>query len=264
MLNKVPAVTLIFWVIKVMGTTVGETAADYLNDTLGLGLNKTSIVVGLALSVALVFQFRARRYIPAIYWLVVVLISIAGTLMTDNLVDGHGVSLTVTTTGFSLALIATFIGWYASERSLSIHTIVTTRREAWYWLTILFTFALGTSAGDLISEKLNLGYWKSGLMFAALIGLVALAHYVFHMGEVLSFWLAYILTRPLGASLGDFLLQKPADGGLGLGTGITTFTFLAIIIGLVAYLTVTGADLETADDGTTRVHGEEAMLLLED
>jgi len=248
MLNKVPALTIFFWVIKVMGTTVGETAADYLNDTLGLGLNNTSLVVGVALIGALAFQFRSRRYIPAIYWLCVVLISIAGTLMTDNLVDGHGVSLVVTTAGFTTALALTFLGWYLSERSLSIHTIVTSKREAWYWLTILFTFALGTSAGDLVSEKLSLGYWKSGLMFAALIGLVAVAYFVFKASEILAFWIAYILTRPLGASLGDYLLQKPKDGGLGLGTGVTTFAFLAVIISLVTYLTVTHRDLTVSDE----------------
>ncbi len=163
-------------------------------------MNRTSIVVGFAVVVALAFQFRARRYIPAIYWLVVVLISVAGTLMTDNLVDGHGVSLNVTTIGFSIALALTFIGWYSSERSLSIHTIVTSRREAWYWLVVLFTFALGTSAGDLVSEKLAIGYWKIGLIFVGLIGLVALAHFALGLGlgEIISFWLAYILTRPLG------------------------------------------------------------------
>ncbi|MEY2398782.1 MAG: hypothetical protein QOJ00_1956 [Actinomycetota bacterium] len=248
MLNKVPAITLYFWIIKVLGTTVGETAADYLNETRGLGLNKTSVVVGIALVVALFFQFRTRRYIPAIYWLVVVLISIAGTLMTDNLVDGHGVSLNITTAGFAIALTLTFIGWYRSEHSLSIHTIVTSRREAWYWLTILFTFALGTSAGDLLSERLNIGYWRSGLLFAAAIGLVVIARMVFKMGEVLSFWIAYILTRPLGASLGDYLLQKPKHGGLGLGTGLTTFSFLAVIVALVTYLTISRTDLEPAAD----------------
>ncbi len=247
MLNKVPTITVYFWVIKVMGTTVGETAADYLNDTLGLGLNKTSIVVGLAVAAALVFQFRARQYVPAVYWLVVVLISVAGTLMTDNLVDGHGVSLNVTTIGFTIALGLTFIGWYLSERSLSIHTIVTTRREAWYWLTVLFTFALGTSAGDLVSEKLDIGYWKTGLIFLGLIGLVALAHFAFGMGEILSFWLAYILTRPLGASLGDYLLQPPSGGGLGLGTGVTTFAFLAVIVAAVTYLTLSRVDVQEVD-----------------
>ena len=246
MLNKVPAITAYFWIIKVLGTTVGETAADYLNDTLGLGLNKTSLVVGFALAVALFAQFRTRRYIPAAYWFVVVLVSIAGTLMTDNLVDGHGVSLIITTIGFTICLVATFVGWYASEHSLSIHTIVTRRREAWYWATILFTFALGTSAGDLLSEKINIGYWKSGLLFVAMIGCVVVARKAFKVGEVLTFWAAYILTRPLGASLGDYLLQKPKDGGLGLGTGLTTFVFLAVIIALVTYLTLTRTDLETA------------------
>ncbi len=250
MLNKVPAITAYFWIIKILGTTVGETAADYLNDTLGLGLNKTSVVVGMALVVALAFQFRARKYIPALYWLVVVLISVAGTLMTDNLVDGHGVSLNVTTIGFSIALAATFIGWYLSERTLSIHTIVTSKREAWYWLTVLFTFALGTSAGDLVSEKLDIGYWKTGLIFVALIGLVALAHFVFGLGEVVSFWAAYILTRPLGASLGDYLLQPHSAGGLNLGTGLTTFTFLAVIVGAVIYLTISRADLQVAEEST--------------
>ncbi len=246
--NKVPTITVFFWLIKVLGTTVGETAADYLNDTLGLGLNNTSIVVGVALVGALVFQFRARKYVPTLYWLCVVLISIAGTLITDNLVDGHGVSLNVTTAGFSIALALSFLGWYRSEHTLSIHTILTPRREAWYWLTILCTFALGTSAGDLVSERMNLGYWKSGLMFLALIAAVAAARFFFKAGEVLTFWLAYILTRPLGASVGDYLLQKPKDGGLGLGTAVTTFSFLAVIIGLVTYLTVTQLDLESATD----------------
>ena len=250
MLNKVPALTIFFWLIKVMGTTVGETAADYLNENLGFGLNKTSLVVGAALAVALAVQFKVRRYIPGVYWTVVVLISIAGTLLTDNLVDGHGVSLNITTIGFSICLALTFIGWYLSERSLSIHTIVTTRREAWYWLTVLFTFALGTSAGDLVSEKLDIGYWKTGLIFVGLIGLVALAHFVFGLGEIISFWMAYILTRPLGASLGDYLLQPHSAGGLGLGTGVTTFAFLAVIIGAVIYLTISRADLQVAEEST--------------
>lgn len=246
MANKVPEVTLFFWIIKVLGTTVGETAADYLNDTLGFGLNKTSVVVGLALVVALFFQMRSKRYVPALYWTVVVLISIAGTLMTDNLVDGHGVSLNATTIGFSIALAATFIGWYLSERSLSIHTIVTSKREGWYWLTILFTFALGTSAGDLVSEKFAIGYWKSGLIFLALIAAVAFARFTLKAGEVVTFWFAYVLTRPLGASLGDYLLQPHRHGGLALGTSATTFTFLAVIVALVAYLTISRIDVGSA------------------
>ena len=153
MLNKVPEVTLYFWVIKVLCTTVGETAADFLNDNLGLGLTTTTFVMSAVLAVALVFQFRLRRYVPGVYWLAVVLISIVGTLITDNLTDNFGISLVTTTIVFSAVLAATFAVWWASERTLSIHTIVTTRREAFYWLAVLFTFALGTAAGDLVAER---------------------------------------------------------------------------------------------------------------
>jgi uncharacterized membrane-anchored protein len=247
MLSKVPEVTVYFWLIKVLGTTVGETAADFLNDTLGFGLTNTTLVVGALLVIALVFQFRARRYIPALYWLVVVLISVAGTLITDNLTDALGVPLALTTAVFAVALAITFAVWYSSEQTLSIHSITTTRREAWYWLAILFTFALGTAAGDLVAESFSLGYWVSALIFAGVIALVAVAHYVFHLGAVLSFWTAYILTRPLGASIGDYLSQAPADGGLGLGTTGTSALFLVAILALVSFLTVTKKDLLPAD-----------------
>ncbi len=198
MLNKVPEITLFFWIIKVLCTTVGETAADFLNDNLGLGLTKTTFIVGALLIVTLFFQFKARRYVPGIYWLTVVLISVVGTLITDNLVDNFGVALRTTTILFSIALLATFAAWYRSEGTLSVHTIVTTKREAFYWLAILFTFALGTAAGDYVAEALNLGYLKSLVLFSAAIAVVAIAHYRFQMNAVLSFWLAYILTRPLG------------------------------------------------------------------
>ncbi len=252
MLNKVPEVILIFWVIKVLATTVGETAADFLNDNVGLGLTGTSLVMSAVLAVVLVVQFSARRYLPAVYWLAVVLLSIVGTLITDNLTDNFGVALTVTTALFSLALAATFMGWYAKEGTLSIHTIVTTRREAFYWLAILFTFALGTAAGDLVAESLNLGYAVSTVIFAGLIGLITLARYGFGVNAVLTFWLAYILTRPLGASIGDLLSQPKGDGGLGLGTTLTSALFLVTIIGLVGYLTVTHKD-ETHEDAVALV-----------
>jgi uncharacterized membrane-anchored protein len=239
MLNKVPEVTLYFWIIKIMATTVGETAADYLNDTLGFGLTKTSYAMGALLIVALAFQLRTRRYVPPVYWLVVVFISVVGTLITDNLTDAAGVPLETSTAVFAVALALTFAGWYASERTLSIHTIVTTRREAWYWLTILFTFALGTAAGDLVSERYSLGYGVSTAIFAGLIALVTIAHYRLRLNAVLAFWLAYILTRPLGASIGDGLSQSKADGGLGLGTTGTTLS-------LVAYLTITRRDATEA------------------
>ena len=178
MLNKVPEVTLFFWIIKIMCTTVGETAADYLNVNLGFGLTNTTYFTGALLAVLLVAQFRLRRYVPAVYWAVVVVISVFGTLITDNMTDAYDVPLTLSTPVFAAILAAVFGAWYAFERTLSIHTIVTTRREAFYWLAILFTFALGTAAGDLSAEQLNLGYAVSILIFGAMIAAVAFAHYV--------------------------------------------------------------------------------------
>lgn len=242
MLNKVPEVTIYFWIIKILATTVGETAADYLGVNLGLGLTTTTVVMSALLAVALVFQFRARRYIPGIYWLSVVLISVVGTLVTDNLTDRFGVSLKVSTPLFALGLIATLGAWYRSERTLSIHSITTTKREAFYWLAILFTFSLGTAAGDLIAETFALGYLRSALLFAGLIALVGVIYFKFHVNEIAAFWVAYILTRPLGASLGDFLSQPHKNGGLGLGTTGTSFIFLAAILGVVAFLATTHRD----------------------
>ena len=180
MLNKVPEVTLYFWVIKILCTTVGETASDYLNTNLGWGLTNTTYVTGAVLIAVLVAQFRAKRYIPGLYWTAVVLISVVGTQITDNLVDNFGVPLRTTTILFSIALAATFAAWFASERTLSIHTIVTTRREGFYWLTILFTFALGTAAGDYVAESLAIGFWRSALLFGGAIAIVAVAHLRLH------------------------------------------------------------------------------------
>ena len=243
LLNKVPQITFFFWVIKIMATTVGETAADFLATTLKIGLRNTTYLMSVLLIGALVYQFRQKRYIPWIYWLAVVLISVVGTMITDTLVDKLGVPLTTTTAIFGAALAATFAVWYASERTLSIHTIVTTRREVFYWLAILFTFALGTAAGDLLAEGLKLGYTRSAVLFAGLIGVVTLGYYVFRLNAVLAFWVAYILTRPLGASMGDLLSQPIANGGLGLGTLVTSGIFLTIIAALVAYFTLTKADV---------------------
>jgi uncharacterized membrane-anchored protein len=242
MLNKVPEVTMFFWIIKILATTVGETAADFLNVNLNLGLTNTTLVMSGLLLITLIYQFKARKYVPGIYWLAVVLISVVGTLVTDNLVDNLGVSLETTTIYFTIALLGTFAIWYASEKTLSIHSIYTTKREAYYWLAILFTFALGTAAGDLTAEGLNLGYLVSALMFAALIGVVTIAHYLFKLNAVLAFWIAYILTRPLGASLGDYLSQPREEGGLGLGTVGTSAIFLVTILSLVIYLTKTRRD----------------------
>ena len=247
MLNKVPEVTLYFWIIKVLCTTVGETAADFLNSNLHLGLTGTTCVMSVLLAVALVFQFRSGRYVPTIYWLAVVLISVVGTLITDNLTDNLGVSLVTTTIVFAVALTVTFVVWYANERTRSIHSIVTTRREAFYWLAILFTFALGTAAGDLIAERFGIGYLRAALLFGGLIAVVAFAHYRLKLNAIWAFWMAYILTRPLGASLGDYLSQPHENGGLGLGNVGTSALFLTLILGLVIYLTITRRDMTPAE-----------------
>jgi len=242
MLNKVPEITIFFWIIKILATTVGETAADFLNTNLNLGLTITTCIMSGILIVTLFFQLKSRKYITGIYWLTVVLISIVGTLVTDNLVDNFGVPLETTTMIFFIALLVTFVVWYVRERTLSIHSIYTTKREAFYWCAILFTFTLGTAAGDLIAEGLSLGYWKSALMFAVLIGVVAIANYRFKLNAVMAFWIAYILTRPLGASLGDFLSQPRADGGIALGTVGTSAIFLIAILSIVIYLIITKKD----------------------
>lgn len=238
MLNKVPAVTVAFWIAKTFATTVGETAADYLNNTFHLGLTVTSLIMSAILAVALFFQFTRERYVPAIYWAVVVFVSVVGTLISDNLVDNLGVPLTVTTGIFSASLAVVFIWWFLSEHTLSVHTICTTRREWFYWAAILFTFSLGTSAGDLVGEQFGLGYATSLALFAGLIGLVALAYYVFKVNAVLAFWAAYILTRPLGASAGDLLSQPVKSGGLGLGTTWTSFAFLVVIAAITVVMTI--------------------------
>jgi uncharacterized membrane-anchored protein len=242
MLNKVPEVTIYFWIIKILCTTVGETAADLMNEELGLGLTNTTYIMSAALIAILIAQFRSRKYIPGIYWLAVVLISIVGTLITDNLVDNAGVELQTTTYVFSAILALVFAVWYWIERTLSVHTIVTSRREAFYWLAILFTFALGTSAGDLFAEKLEFGFLSSAGIFAGAIAVIAIAHFRFKLNAVLAFWIAYILTRPLGASLGDWLSQPVEETGLGLGTILTSAIFLLTILALVVYLSVTKKD----------------------
>jgi uncharacterized membrane-anchored protein len=186
---------------------------------------------------ALICQVRANRYVPSLYWLTVVSISVVGTLMSDNLVDGMGISLVTTSVGFTAILALVFLLWYRSEKTLSIHTIVTTRRELYYWAAILFTFAMGTSVGDLIAETLDLGYGPTALVFAAMIGLVAFVHFALKADAIVSFWIAYILTRPLGASIGDFLAKPVIAGGLGWGAITTSQIFLAAILLLVVYLT---------------------------
>jgi uncharacterized membrane-anchored protein len=237
MLNKVPEVTLAFWIIKIMSTTVGETGADYLAIHVGLGRTVTNCVMAALLIASLLLQLGARQYVPWRYWLTVVLVSVVGTQITDALTDGLDVSLYLSTSVFAVALAATFAIWYAVEHTLSIHTIITIRRELFYWAAILFTFALGTAAGDLATEALQLGFRLGVIVFGALIAVVAVAYFR-GANPVLTFWIAYVLTRPLGASLGDLLSQAQTYGGMGLGTIVTSAVFLMIIIFLVAFLSL--------------------------
>ena len=241
MLNKVPEVTVYFWIIKILCTTVGESFADYINETLGFGLTNTTLVFSAALVIALAVQFRLRQYIPAAYWLVVVLVSVVGTLLTDNLTDARGVPLWVSSAVFAVLLAVVFGIWYSREHTLSIHSIVTTPREAFYWLTVLVTFALGTAVGDW---TLELTGWTPGAAILLPLSLITAVFVAWKLGagSVLCFWLAYILTRPLGANIGDFLGLDKSEGGLGLGTLGTSVLFLGTITAVVVYLTVTRKD----------------------
>ncbi|HQZ11982.1 MAG TPA: hypothetical protein PK286_03775 [Devosia sp.] len=238
--NRVPEVDAEFWIIKLLAVTVGETAADFLAVNLGLGLATTTLLMSVVLIAALGLQFDVKRYLPWRYWFTVVLVSVVGTLITDNLVDTFGVPLEVTTTVTAALLALTFIVWFAYEHTLSIHTIFTTRREAFYWAAILLTFALGTGVGDYVAEAAGLGYLTTGLLFGAIIALIAAAYFLLHLNAVFAFWAAYILTRPLGASLGDLLSQPREYGGLGLGTVVTSAIFLTAIGALVVWMSVKG------------------------
>ncbi|PTT61206.1 hypothetical protein DBR26_27470 [Pseudomonas sp. HMWF007] len=232
-LNKVPEVTLAFWVIKILSTTVGETGADFLAVDAGFGAGWTSIGMALLLGGALFLQMRKTAYSPWIYWLTVVLVSIVGTQITDIMTDMLDISLYVSTAVFSVLLAVNFLIWFTVENNLSIRQINTPRRELFYWSTVLCTFALGTAAGDLATEALGLGFTLGAVIFGALITATLLA---WRLGAnvVLTFWIAYILTRPLGASLGDLLTQAKTYGGLGMGAAWTSAIFLTVIVLLVA------------------------------
>lgn len=241
--SKVPEIIAFFWIIKILCTTVGETAADYLNINLHFGLTVTTYLMSAFLILALVVQFRTKQYVPAVYWIVVVLISVVGTLITDNLTDTLGVPLLASSIGFAVLLTIAFAFWYRNEKTLSIHSINTRTREVYYWIVVLFTFALGTAVGDLIAEQFNLGYLPSFILFGTIIGLISAGYYYFKLNVVFVFWAVYILTRPLGASLGDFLSQSTNAGGLGLGAAVTSFLFLCLILILVTYLGLTKKDV---------------------
>jgi uncharacterized membrane-anchored protein len=246
LLNKVPEVTIWFWIIKVLCTTVGESFADWINMSLGVGLEVTSLIFTAVLAGVLFWQMRLPRYVPFAYWMTVVVVSVTGTLYTDILTDDLGVPLVVSTTVFAALLAIVFGIWYAKERTLSIHSIVTLPREAFYWTAVLVTFALGTAAGDW---TLELTGWSPGVSVLLPTALIVAVIIGWRLGAnpVLSFWLAYILTRPLGANLGDWLASPRAEGGLGLGTAGTSVVFLLAILATVIYLTVTQRDVIELD-----------------
>jgi uncharacterized membrane-anchored protein len=241
-LSKVPEITVWFWVIKILCTTVGESFADFINVALGVGLVATAIIFTVVTAVVLAVQMRLRRYLPGAYWLTVVLMSITGTLYTDILTDQAGVPLWVSAGVFSAVLAVVFTLWFIKERTLSIHSIVTRPREAFYWLAVLVTFALGTGLGDWTLELTGWGPGISILLPLVLIGVVT-ALWRFGANPVLAFWIAYILTRPLGANIGDWLGLTPAEGGVGLGTLATSIIFLTAILATVVYLSISKADV---------------------
>jgi uncharacterized membrane-anchored protein len=239
---KVPAVTTFFWVIKILSTTVGETFADYLNETLGFGLTKTSLVMTGALLIALIIQLSSTRYVPFIYWVTIVLISTVGTLLTDTLHDNFNVQNWQSIIVFSIALITTFSIWRKREGSLEMKSINTRTREGFYWVAILFTFALGTAGGDIFLDDFGIALRYSLIGFAVALTIVWALWRGKQINQVLAFWIAYILTRPLGAATGDFLSLPKDETGLGLGATTTSVIFLVLITGLVAYLTVSKRD----------------------
>ncbi len=240
-MSKVPEVTALFWIIKVLTTGMGETASDFLAHVLDPMI--AVALGGVGLVVCLAVQLSVRRYVAWIYWTTVVMVSVFGTMAADVLHVGLGVPYLVSSPFFLLALAAVFGGWYASERTLSIHSIHTRRRELFYWATVLATFALGTAVGDLTATTFGLGYLASGVMFAVLIALPALGHARLGLGAIPAFWCAYVLTRPLGASFADWMAVSHQRGGLNLGLGPTTAGWSLAILVLVGYLAATRRDV---------------------
>jgi len=238
--SKVPEVTIAFWIIKALTTGMGESSSDYLVHRLPPVL---AVALGaIALAVALVLQFAARRYVPWTYWLAVAMVGVFGTMAADVLHVGLGVPYLVSTAFFAVSLAAIFGVWYGSEQTLSIHSIHTRRREAFYWAAVMTTFALGTAAGDMTAITLHLGYLSSGVLFAVVIAIPAVAHWRFGMNPILAFWFAYVATRPLGASFADWMGVSHARGGLDLGAGPVSLALAILIMGSVTYLSITPTD----------------------
>jgi len=238
LINRVASLGILFWVIKIFSTTVGETAADYISVNLKFGLPKTTILMGVITIIVTIWNFRQKKYYPPSYWLLIVLMSIEGTLITDLLVDNLGVSLLTLDVIFTIAMALVFFLWYNKEKTLSIHSINNDTREKFYWIIVLTTFALGTGVGDTVSEYLNVGYLYSLIIFGSIFILAGILYYTKIIKAVLAFWIAFIVTRPIGASLGDLFIQTPKDGGLGISITIINIIFFTVIIASVLYLTL--------------------------
>jgi uncharacterized membrane-anchored protein len=237
--SKVPEVTVVFWIIKVLTTGMGESASDWLLNR-GAGVANIGIAIPLSLDIgifvlALIWQFTVRQYVPWVYWFAVVAVSLFGTIAAD-IAFFIGVPLWASSTFYAIALAVNFAIWYMSERTLSIHSIHTRRREAFYWITVFLTFALGTAVGDLTAVSFKFGFLVSGIVFGALIAVPAIAHWRFNMNAIAAFWFAYVVTRPLGASFADWFGASRADSGLGLGPGWVALILTLIIVSFVGYL----------------------------
>ncbi len=252
-LTKVPEITVVFWALKLLSTGMGEAMSDFLGQT---SVPLAGVVGVFGLWFALWLQLRQREYRAPIYWFAVMMVAIFGTMMADGLRDGASLSYGVTTPLFAVAVGAIFLLWYRSEGTLSIHSITTRRRELYYWAAVLATFALGTAAGDLTALSLKLGFFPSVVLFAAAISIPAMGWWRFRLNPILAFWLAYIVTRPLGASFADWF-SKPNNGGLGLGDGTISAVALIVFSGLVAYVAVTRCDVQDAR------HAEHPRLYLD-
>ena len=237
LINRVASLGVLFWVIKIFSTTVGETAADYVSVNLNLGLILTTILMGVITIGVVFWNFKQKKYYPPAYWILIVMMSIEGTLITDFLVEKLNVSLLILDVIFTIAMGLVFYFWYKKEHSLSIHSINNDRRETFYWIIVLTTFALGTGVGDTISEYLSFGYLNSLILFGSIFILAGVLFYLKIIGDVLAFWIAFIVTRPIGASLGDLLIQEPKDGGMGISITIVNILFFIVIIASVVYLT---------------------------
>jgi uncharacterized membrane-anchored protein len=244
-MSKVPEITIYFWITKVLTTGMGESASDYFTHTLGRGV--AVCLAGACLALSLLLQFAVRRYTVWIYWLAVVMVSVFGTMAADSLHAVLHIPFWASTAIYAVVLTAVFATWYAAENTLSIHSIYTPRREAFYWATVLATFALGTAAGDWTATTLKLGYLASGILFAVVIAVPALAHWRFHLNAILAFWFAYVTTRPIGASFADWFGASHKRGGLGFGTGPVTLVSTIVIVCFVAYLAVTRKDAKRQD-----------------